>query len=225
MVHLWNRNEELKMAIDLEAIRKRMAQLNGDYKNSSVQFWKPGPGTYKVRLVPWKNLKEGEVFAERWFYYIGAEKGILAPKQFGKPDPIEDFIRKLYSTKKSEDRELAKQLYSKMRAYSPLIVRGQEEKGVQLYSFGKQVLNRLLGFFVDEEPLDVVDPLDGHDLKITLTKVVGKQYCDTTIDVVHKASKLHDDAKQGFRQNNRKKNPGKYNHTTLDDGRVNASLG
>jgi hypothetical protein len=43
------------MAIDLEAIRKRVAQLSGGYKNSAIQLWKPGVGEYKVRGLAWKN--------------------------------------------------------------------------------------------------------------------------------------------------------------------------
>ena len=41
---------------------------------------------------------DGQPFKERWFYYnIGNNPGLLAPHQFGKPDPIQELINKLIS--------------------------------------------------------------------------------------------------------------------------------
>jgi len=185
------------MAVDLEAIRKRVQELSGQRRNSSVQLWKPEAGEFKVRGLPWKATPDGMPFIERRFYYIGSNPGILAPSQFGKPDPINDLLRKLYSSGKPEDRLLAKKLSPKMRAYMPVIVRGQEEKGVQVWSFGKIVYQRLLGFFTDEEVGDILDPMEGFDLKVTMAmspkKVDGRSFLDTTIDPSRRTSKLSDD--------------------------------
>ena len=184
------------MAIDLEAIKRRVAELSGVKKTSSVQMWKPGLGEYKVRCLPWKNAAEGQPFMERWFYYIGENAGILAPNQFGKPDPINDLIRKLYSSGKPDDRVLAKKLAPKMRCYAPVIVRGEEDKGVQVWAFGKIVYQRMLGFFLDEEVGDILDPSQGFDLKVTISKAAGKQFNDTMVDPARRPSKLHEDSKQ-----------------------------
>jgi len=184
------------MGIDLEAIKRRVAELSGVKKTSSVQLWKPSLGEHKIRCLPWKNSPDGQPFAERWFYYIGDNAGILAPNQFGKPDPINDLIRKLYSSGKPDDRTLAKKLAPKMRCYAPVVVRGEEDKGVQVWAFGKLVYQRMLGFFLDEEVGDILDPKEGFDLKVSITKQPGKQFNDTTVDPVRRPSKLHDDAKQ-----------------------------
>jgi len=181
------------MAVDLEAIRRRMAELSGVKKTSSVQMWKPGVGEHKVRCLPWSDTPDGQPFKERWFYYIGTNAGILTPKQFGKPDPIDDLLRKLYSTKSEADRAIAKQLQPKMRAYVPVIVRGQEDKGPQIWSFGKLIYQRLLGFFLDEDYGNILDPHEGFDLKVTITQSPGKQFQDTVVDCKGKPSKLHDD--------------------------------
>jgi hypothetical protein len=182
------------MAIDLEAIKRRVAELSGVKKTSSVQMWKPGVGEYKVRCLPWKNSVDGQPFAERWFYYIGENAGILTPKQFGKPDPIDDLIRKLYSSGKPDDRVLAKKLAPKMRCYAPVIVRGEEDKGVQIWSFGKLVYQRMLGFFLDEDVGDILSPTEGFDLKVTISKQAGKQFNDTTVDPARKSTALHTDS-------------------------------
>ncbi len=184
------------MGIDLEAIKRRVAELSGVKKTSSVQLWKPSLGEHKIRCLPWKNSPDGQPFAERWFYYIGDNAGILAPNQFGKPDPINDLIRKLYSSGKPDDRQLAKKLQPKMRCYAPVVVRGEEDKGVQVWAFGKLVYQRMLGFFLDEEVGDILDPKEGFDLKVSITKQPGKQFNDTTVDPARRPSKLHDDAKQ-----------------------------
>ena len=181
------------MAIDLDAIRRRVAELSGVKKTSSVQIWKPALGEHKVRCLPWKNAPEGQPFAERWFYYLGENAGLLAPYQFGKPDPINGLIRDLYASGKPEDRELAKKLQPKMRCYAPVIVRGQEEKGVQVWAFGKQVYQRLLGFFLDEEVGDILSPTEGFDLKVNITKSPGKQFNDTAVDPARRSSRLHED--------------------------------
>jgi hypothetical protein len=181
------------MAIDLEAIRRKVQELNGVRRNSNIQLWKPGLGEHKVRGMQWKNSVDGMPFIERHFYYIGKNRGIMAPYQFGKPDPIEDFRRKLYQSGTPEDRNLAKKLQSKMRAYMPVIVRGEESKGVQVWSFGKIVYQRLLGFFTDSDVGDILDPLEGFDLKVTLSQSQGKQYQDTVVDAARRQSKMMDD--------------------------------
>ena len=183
------------MAIDLEAIKRRVAELSGVKKTSSVQLWKPSLGEHKIRCLPWKNAPDGQPFMERWFYYIGDNAGILAPNQFGKPDPINELIRKLYSSGKPDDRVLAKKLQPKMRCYAPVIVRGEEDKGVQIWSFGKLVYQRMLGFFLDEEVGDILSPAEGFDLKVSITKQPGKQFNDTTVDPARRPTKLHEDSK------------------------------
>lgn len=186
------------MAVNLEAIRKRVQELNGQRKNSSVQLWKPEIGEYKVRCVPWKSTPDGMPFLERRFYYLGDNPRILAPSQFGKPDPINDLIRKLYSSGKPDDRELAKKLQPKMTAYISVIVRGQEDKGPQVWSFNKFVYQRLLDFFANSEInpdlVDYIDPLEGIDLIVTIKKS-GKKYngrdvMDTVIDLGRKQTPL-----------------------------------
>jgi len=184
------------MAIDLEAIKRRVAELSGVKKTSSVQLWKPSLGEHKIRCLPWKNAPDGQPFAERWFYYIGDNAGILSPHQFGKPDPINDLIKKLYSSGKPDDRVLAKKLQPKMRCYTPVVVRGEEDKGVQVWAFGKLVYQRMLGFFLDEEVGDILSPTEGFDLKVSITKQPGKQFNDTTVDPARRPTKLHEDAKQ-----------------------------
>jgi len=188
--------------VDLEAIRKRIAQLNGEKTaTSSVQMWKPTIGKHEVRGLPWKNSTDGMPFKELWFYYIGDNPGVLSLKQFGEPDPINEFISKLYDSGKPEDRELAKSMRAKMRSYMPVIVRGQEDKGVQIWAFGSPLYKRLLSFYGEEDVGDILDPVAGFDLKVTVSQQPGKMFkgkpsLDTMVDAARSHSKLSADPEQ-----------------------------
>ena len=184
------------MSVDLDAIRRRVQELTGQRKNSLIQLWKPEVGEYRVRGLPNKFASDGLPIVERHFYYIGNNRGIVAPFQFGKPDPINDLIRKLYSSGKPEDRLLAKKLRPNMSAFLPVIVRGQEDKGVQVWKLNRFTYQRVLSFFTDEDGGDILNPNDGFDMKVTLInsakKVDGKSFLEATVDI-RRPSKLSED--------------------------------
>jgi len=103
------------MAIDFDAIRKKLNQLSGTNTKRNV-MWRPPEGeTSVVRILGFAD-NEGNPFKERWFYYnIGNNPGLLSPHQFGKPDPVQELIQKLKAEGTKESYEMAKQLYPKMR--------------------------------------------------------------------------------------------------------------
>lgn len=177
------------MAIDLEAIRRRVEQLSGNNKRQSSQ-WKPKQGEYTVRLLPFPK-NDSQPFKERLFYYnIGSNPGLLAPKQFGKPDPFEELIQKLRSEGTSESYQMAKRLYPKMRCYAAIVVRGEEDKGVQIWGFGKQVYQDLLNLMLDSDYGDITDPKVGRDVKVTISKPPGAEFAKTSVIPKPKVTKI-----------------------------------
>ena len=179
------------MAINFDAIRKKLNKLSGQNSKRDV-MWRPTEGEETtVRLVAFPD-NDGQPFKERWFYYnIGNSPGLLAPYQFGRPDPIQELINKLRDdTDNKESYELAKKLYPKMRAYAAVIVRGEEDKGVRLWAFGKQVYQSLLNIMLDEDYGDITDPKTGRDVKVTCSKANGKTYSSTDVMPRGKASLL-----------------------------------
>lgn len=185
------------MAVDLDAIRNKLAKLSG--QQLSAVMWRPEPGEYKIRMLPWSNLPKGEILVERWFYYgIGRKSGIVAPRQFGKPDPINEFIVKLHEENTPESLAMAKRLYPKMKAFAPIIVRGSEGAGVKLWGLAKTPYQRILSFYLDEDIGDVSDLTSGFDLKVKVTKrqgTFGTMY-NTEIDPMKRPSPLSTDANQ-----------------------------
>ena len=180
------------MAIDLSALRKKLNQITGVSSKKNIT-WRPEEGQdYQVRLLSFPN-NEGQPFKELMFYYnIGNNSGLLAPYQFGKPDPIQELITKLRDDGTKESYELAKKLYPKMRCYAPVVVRGEEDKGVRIWSFGKTLYQNLLNIMLDEDYGDITDVHEGRDLKVTCTKVAGKQFADTAVSPRPKQSALAD---------------------------------
>jgi len=178
------------MAINFDALRKRLDHISGKDKQSNAA-WKPKEGEEStVRLLSFPN-NDGQPFKEILFYYnIGNSPGIVAPYQFGKQDPFQDLITKLRDEGTKESYELAKKLYPKMRCYAPVIVRGEEEKGVQLWAFGKQVYQSILNIMLDEDFGDITDPREGRDVKVRCHKPQGKKYTETEVQPRGKSSPL-----------------------------------
>ena len=185
------------MAIDFDALRKKLGQLSGTNSRRNT-MWRPQEGEESVvRLIAFENNDDGLPFSERWFYYnIGNNPGLLAPYQFGKPDPIQELINKLRDEGSKESYELAKKLYPKMRCYAPVIVRGEEDKGVQLWGFGKLVYQKLLGIMLDEDYGDITDPKTGRDIKVICSKPPGQQWAKTEILPRGRSTKLADTTTQ-----------------------------
>jgi len=169
------------MAIDFDAIRRKLNQLSGANSKKRV-MWRPPEGeTVNVRIVGFTD-NDGNPFKERWFYYnIGTNPGLLTPHQFGKPDPIQELIQKLKEEGTKESYEMAKKLYPKMRTYAAIIVRGQEDEGVKLWAFGKTVYQSLLNVMLDPDYGDITDIHEGHDLRVTCTKQPGRQWAMTDV--------------------------------------------
>ena len=184
------------MAIDLDAIRKKLNQLSGNNSKRN-SMWRPQEGEdHTVRILAFSD-NDGQPFKERWFYYnIGNNPGLLAPHQFGQPDPIQDLINTLRNDGTKESYELAKKLYPKMRSYAPVIVRGEEAQGVRLWSFGKTVYQSLLNLMLDDEVGDFTDPSTGRDIKVTCTKPPGRMWATTEVRPRMSTSDLADNAKQ-----------------------------
>ena len=185
------------MAINFDALRKKLGQLSGSggRRNS---MWRPQEGEESVvRLMSFPANDDGLPFAERWFYYnIGNNPGLLAPYQFGDPDPIQELITKLRDEGTKESYELCKKLYPKARYYAPVIVRGEEDKGVRIWAFGKTVYQSLLNIMLDEDYGDITDPTDGRDVKVICTKAPGRMWATTEVRPRGKQSALCTDNKQ-----------------------------
>ena len=91
---------------------------------------------------------------------------------------------------------MAKKLYPSMRCYAAVIVRGEEDKGVQIWSFGKTVYQTLLNYMLDEDYGDITDAEEGFDIKVSCSKAPGMQYAKTEVRPRPRSTSLSKDPKK-----------------------------
>jgi len=189
--------------MDIASIKQRLQTLQS--KNTSKEkidyskvYWKPKEeGKYQIRFVPSK-LNPQNPFQEIFVHYGFGKFPIFALTNWGEKDPIVEFTSQLRKTNEKENWSLAKKLDPKMRVYAPVIVRGEEEKGVRLWEFGKEIYMQLLGIAEDEDYGDYTDISEGRDFTVEAVKgdIGGRQGLKTSIRVKPKQTPLSSDSEQ-----------------------------
>ena len=188
--------------MDLNALKQKLDTLQqktpagGQKRDYSLTFWRPTVGKQQIRIVPSAHNPKNP-FTELKFYYGITNKVMISPTNFGEKDPIALFAKKLREEYTKENYLLAKKLDAKTRIFVPVIVRGEEDKGVRLWQFGKLIYEELLSLAVDEEIGDYTDIVNGRDLTIETVgpESTGTQYNKSSVRVRLKQTPLSADAK------------------------------
>ena len=186
--------------MDINAIKQRLSSLqsSGAKKEKvdySKYYWKPkAEGKYQIRVVP-SVLNKSNPFQEVFVHYGFSKFPIYALTNWGEKDPIVEFAKSLRTTQEKENWQLAKKLDPKMRIFAPVVVRGEEEKGVRLWEFGKEIYMQLLGIAEDEDYGDFTDISEGRDFTVDVVTgdIGGRQGLKSSIRVKPKTSPLGSD--------------------------------
>jgi hypothetical protein len=178
------------MGVNLDIIRKKLDSFKPKEK-TSVHFWKPENGTQTVRIVPYKYNLENPFIELKFYYYqqrSGPTKTFLSPSIVNQPDPVLEFCDKLRATGTKENWVLSKKYEPKLRTYVPVIVRGEEEKGVRFWGFGRTVYEKLLKKMSNPDFGDITDLEEGNDIEVEFIKnpPSGKSFPETEIEVRYK---------------------------------------
>lgn len=191
--------------MDINAIKQRLNALqstNNTGKKEKIDYskvyWKPKEeGKYQIRIVPSK-LDPQNPFKEVFVHYVISKFPIFALTNWGEKDPVVEFVSQLRKTNDKENWSLAKKIEPKMRVYAPVIVRGEEEKGVRLWEFGKEIYMQLLGIADDEDYGDFTDVSEGRDFTVEAIKgdIGGRQGLKSSIRIKPKTTPLSTDAAQ-----------------------------
>merc|ERR1712224_292474 len=78
----------------------------------------------------------------------------------------------------------------KTRVFAPVVVRGEEDKGVRLWGFGVTIYKALLALAEDEDVGDFTDVVNGWDLIVE--QQPGNPYPTTTVRIKPKQTPLSD---------------------------------
>jgi hypothetical protein len=189
--------------MDLNKIKSRLDNLNQaskpkntEKKDYTLIYWKPkAEGKYQIRFVPSKINKDNP-FQEVFMHYGVGKFPIVALTNWGEDDPIVEFSKKLRKSSESENWRLAKQLDPKMRVFAPVIVRGEEDKGVRLFEFSKTIYMELLSIADDEDYGDFTDINQGFDFVVNATKVQDRPGFALSVRPKPKQTPLSSDASQ-----------------------------
>jgi hypothetical protein len=179
------------MGIDMNKMRLKYQTLK-NAGNGKSNFWRPQDGEQVVRIVP---TPDGDPFKTFWFHYnVGTNSGFLSPKRnFGESDPLDDFVRKLFNENTEESVKMAKNLMARQRFFSPVVVRGEENEGVRIWGYGKQVYETLLGYVLNPDYGDITDVDQGVDLVLQYGKPAGASFPKTTLTPRRKSTPLTKD--------------------------------
>jgi hypothetical protein len=185
--------------MDLSMLKQKLDTLQskpkgGQKTDYSTIFWRPTVGKQQIRIVP-SAYNSANPFTELKFYYGITNKVMISPLNFGEKDPIYLFAQKLREEYNKENYVLAKKLDAKNRVFVPVVVRGEEDKGVRLWQFGKLVYEELLALSVDDEIGDYTDIVNGRDLTVETVgpEATGTPYNKSSVRVRLKTSPLSED--------------------------------
>ncbi len=180
--------------MDLNAIKEKLASLNdngrsAEKKDYSEIFWKPSIGKQTVRIVP-SVYDPTFPFKELKFHYGVGKYPMVALSNFGKQDPVEEFVNELKKTSDKDNWSLAGKLTPKTRIFAPVVVRGEEDKGVRLWGFGITIYKALLALAEDEDVGDFTDVINGWDMVVEQRQ--GNPYPETSVRIKPKQTPLSD---------------------------------
>jgi len=188
--------------MDLNELQQKLDSLQNqkgkEKKDFTKIYWKPPVGQSKIRIVP-SAYNEKHPFTELKIHYQITKPVMISPLNFGEKDPIYEFAEKLREGEyDKENYILSKKLEPKVRTFVPVIVRGEEDKGVRLWQFGKTMYQDLINLALDEEVGDYTDVSDGRDLVIETVgpESTGTSYNKSSVRVKLKTSPLSEDKEQ-----------------------------
>ncbi len=189
----------------LEGLQTKQSTTKTDY---STIYWRPTVGKQQIRIVP-SAYNSSNPFSELKIYYGITNKVMLSPLNYGEKDPIALFAAKLREEYTKENFVMAKKLDPKTRYFVPVVVRGEEDKGVRLWQFGKTVYEELLALAVDDEIGDYTDIVNGRDLTVETVgpESTGTPYNKSSVRVRLKTSQLSEDASLVEKWTNEQPNP------------------
>ena len=169
------------MSYDIEAIKKRIADLSkqnqrggaGNSNATKLTYFKPKLGANELRFLPY-NDGSGQPFQQIDYYDCKelTERRTPTPKQWSLPDPVADLVTELEKNRSNDATwQMMRKLRVKEANYAPVFVRGQEDKGVQIWELNQTVLTQIYSILAHPDFCDenLFDAKNGYDFTITCT--------------------------------------------------------
>ncbi len=166
---------------NLDAIKAKINQLSGvrgstntqKTEKAKINWWKPSLGQHDIRFLPYQD-RNGQPFHEVSYYdsRLLSERRFVAGCQFEDTvDPVFNLLTELKKDKSKEAWMLWRNLQPKERYYAPIIVRGEEEKGVQLWELNSKLVKDIYSVLAhpDYKDENLMDVETGYDFTVTVS--------------------------------------------------------
>lgn len=165
--------DKLKNTVDKLNNVKPKSNSKYDKNAPKLQFWKPAMGLNVVRFLPYDD-GNGQPFQEINYYNSKklSDRRIVAPAQFGLPDPIAELLESLRPERaKKEVWNIMKELQMKPTYYVPVLVRNQEDKGVQIWEMNPTIVKNIVSILVHPDWADenLFDAEKGYDFTVEVS--------------------------------------------------------
>jgi len=179
------------MAYNLDAIKQKIADLSGGRNGGKsdrvkLTWFKPSlladgsKNSYEIRFMPYTD-RQGQPFEEVSYYDNKelSERRFVSPAQYQLEDPIFDLINELRKENTRETWRLMNNLRPKDRFYAPIVVRGEEDRGVQIWELNSKILKDIYSILAhpDYADEDMMDAENGFDFTLDVEdsgKMFGK---------------------------------------------------
>lgn len=182
--------------MDTSKLAQRLSRIQ-DRKGGGSNIWfKSAEEKQKIRLVPYPHEADGAPFMEVYFHYnVAGQRSLVCPKEtHGEPCPICELADEFRNMGTKDSWKMYKKFAPKLRTYSPVIVRGDEDSGVKLWGYGVTIYEQLVEKFMSEDWGDLSDVKTGRDLTVWTVPKGGKgndtDFAQPKMDVTPNTSPL-----------------------------------
>lgn len=203
------------MSTNVNAAKERLARYNGQKTENTEKkinykdlIWKPSEGLQTVRIVPAKWNRADPIKIVFMHQYKVFKKFVLALTNWGEKDPAVELTKALFNEQdpdlKEESADTARKINPVKNFFVPVIVRGEEHKGVRLWQYTAIGTDKQLCAILGkpEKYGDITDVYTGRDLEVTgikVTKSFGERkpitFIETQIEAALDKTPLSDDVK------------------------------
>ena len=174
--------------VDAMKAKETKQRLQEENQRNLLPMWKIPEGISKIRILPpWSEAGTVAYESASHWKIPPNDRMINCLRVINKECPICELVKELRAKGK---KDLASQFSAKKSIYYNIIVRGEEDKGVQIMRSGIKLYENILSYLYDPDYGDVTDLDDGMDATIERSG----QGLDTsyTIKFGPKTSKLAD---------------------------------
>jgi len=190
------------MPINLSKINGALDRLNPESRsqnnnNTNTAVVKLEEGKSNIRIVPYVHDMDMP-FQELHFHYGVGGKSFLCPSRMkSDPCPVCDMATSAWqdftNTQDETSKEVFKKLVATLRVFIPIVVRGEEDKGVRWWAVSPRTTYKQILEIVKNalgEGVDITDPSEGIDLIVRVEKGYNGWLVPESIQTAMKPSAL-----------------------------------